>query len=98
MPAHTPTRTTRHYVSLLTLCPSLTLTLTLTHSHSHYSPSPHPSSHPSPTQQATEALEALEVYPAEPEVHRYLLDRLTRVTDLDTLYELHYHMITLGKV
>lgn len=48
--------------------------------------------------QAAEALEALEVYPAEPEVHKYLLDRLTRVTDLDQLYELHYQMITLGKV
>mgnify|MGYP001807275312 CR=1 FL=1 len=38
------------------------------------------------------------MYPAEPEVHKYLLDRLTRVTDLDQLYELHYQMITLGKV
>lgn len=38
------------------------------------------------------------MYPAEPEVHKYLLDRLTRVTDLEQLYELHYQMITLGKV
>jgi hypothetical protein len=48
--------------------------------------------------QSTDSLESVEMYPAEPEVHKYLLDRLTRVTDLDQLYELHYQMITLGKV
>eukprot|EP00879_Flechtneria_rotunda_P009795 GHRR01010245.1.p1 GENE.GHRR01010245.1~~GHRR01010245.1.p1 ORF type:complete len:866 (+),score=370.37 GHRR01010245.1:246-2600(+) len=48
--------------------------------------------------QAAESLESMEIYPAEPEVHQYLLDRLTRVTDLAQLYELHYLAITLGKV
>lgn len=48
--------------------------------------------------QAAESLESLDMYPAEPEVHKYLLDRLTRVTDIESLYELHYLAITLGKV
>lgn len=55
-------------------------------------------SHSLTLSQAAEALESLDSYPAEPEVHAYLLDRLTRVTHLDQLYELHYQMITLGKV
>jgi hypothetical protein len=48
--------------------------------------------------QAAAALEQLESYPHEPEVHAYLLDRLTRVAGLTALYELHYLAITLGKV
>jgi hypothetical protein len=48
--------------------------------------------------QAAAALEQLESYPHEPEVHAYLLDRLTRVAGLEALYELHYLAITLGKV
>eukprot|EP00775_Hariotina_reticulata_P005834 gene5834-6075_t len=47
--------------------------------------------------QSPDALEDLERYPAEPEVHAYLLDRLTRVADMAQLYELHYLAITLGK-
>jgi hypothetical protein len=82
--------------------------LTLSHQHLFCYPPPfatssaiHPFSPITPSTtppQAAESLEALEAYPAEPEVHKYLLDRLTRVTDLDQLYELHCHMITLGKV
>jgi hypothetical protein len=48
--------------------------------------------------QAAAALEDLDSYPHEPEVHAYLLDRLTRVAGLEALYELHYLAITLGKV
>lgn len=48
--------------------------------------------------QAASALESVESYPHEPEVHSYLLDRLTRVAGLQQLYELHYLAITLGKV
>ncbi len=47
--------------------------------------------------EAVQALEDLERYPDEPEVHKYLHSRLTAF-DLETLYELHYLMITLGKV
>lgn len=43
------------------------------------------------------SLEALNEYPAEPEVHRYLFQRLMAF-DITTLYELHYLMITIGKV
>ncbi|KAK9909469.1 hypothetical protein WJX75_002712 [Coccomyxa subellipsoidea] len=46
---------------------------------------------------AEEALEDLDRYAPEPEVHKYLHSRLMHF-DLDTLYELHYQMITLGKV
>ncbi|KAK9817100.1 hypothetical protein WJX72_009565 [[Myrmecia] bisecta] len=43
------------------------------------------------------ALEDLDEYAPEPEVHKYLHSRLMGF-DVDTLYELHYQMITLGKV
>jgi hypothetical protein len=43
------------------------------------------------------ALEDLDQYPDDPEVHKYLHKRLMAF-DLSTLYELHYLMITLGKV
>ncbi|BDA42645.1 probable protein ROS1A at C-terminar half [Coccomyxa sp. Obi] len=46
---------------------------------------------------AEEALEDMDRYAPEPEVHKYLHSRLMHF-DLDTLYELHYQMITLGKV
>lgn len=42
-------------------------------------------------------LEVLEQYPEEPEVHSYLHKRVMAF-DVPTLYELHYQMITLGKV
>ncbi|KAK9835034.1 hypothetical protein WJX81_005688 [Elliptochloris bilobata] len=44
-----------------------------------------------------QALEDMDRYAPEPEVHKYLHSRLMRF-DLDVLYELHYQMITLGKV
>ncbi len=47
--------------------------------------------------QSETALEDLDQYPEEPEVHKYLHKRLMAF-DLSTLYELHYLMITLGKV
>jgi hypothetical protein len=47
--------------------------------------------------QSETALEDLEQYPEEPEVHKYLHRRLMAF-DVGTLYELHYLMITLGKV
>ncbi len=47
--------------------------------------------------QSEAALEELDQYPEEPEVHRYLHKRLMAF-DHQTLYELHYLMITLGKV
>ena len=47
--------------------------------------------------QSEAALEDLDQYPDEPEVHKYLHKRLMAF-DLSTLYELHYLMITLGKV
>jgi hypothetical protein len=43
------------------------------------------------------ALEHLDYYPEEPEVHDYLCKRM-QAFDEETLYELHYCMITLGKV
>lgn len=50
-----------------------------------------------PHNQSESALEDLDQYPQEPEVHIYLHKRLMAF-DLSTLYELHYQMITLGKV
>ena len=50
-----------------------------------------------PCHQSETALEDLDQYPDEPEVHKYLHKRLMAF-DLSTLYELHYLMITLGKV
>jgi hypothetical protein len=47
--------------------------------------------------QAEQALEQLDRYPQEPEVHKYLHSRMMAF-DISTLYELHYTMITLGKV
>ena len=47
--------------------------------------------------QAEATLEQLDSYPQEPEVHRYLHSRMMAF-DLETLYELHYLAITLGKV
>lgn len=47
--------------------------------------------------QAVKELEDLDTMPREPEVHKYLHSRL-EAFDTDTLYELHYMMITLGKV
>ncbi|KFM26259.1 Transcriptional activator DEMETER [Auxenochlorella protothecoides] len=44
-----------------------------------------------------DAVEALDDYAPEPEVHKYLHSRLVGF-DVETLYELHYQMITLGKV
>ena len=46
---------------------------------------------------AQEAVEELDDYAPEPEVHMYLRSRLLGF-NLETLYELHYQMITLGKV
>lgn len=46
---------------------------------------------------AAEAIEDLDDYAPEPEVHAYLRSRLLGF-DIETLYELHYQMITLGKV
>ena len=43
------------------------------------------------------ALESLDEYAPEPEVHRFLHARLMHFHP-DALHELHYHMITLGKV
>ena len=51
---------------------------------------------PPPPPQSETALEDLDQYPEEPEVHKYLHKRLMAF-DLSTLYELHYLMITLGK-
>ena len=39
----------------------------------------------------------MDAYPQEPEVHAYLRTRLAPF-DLPTLHELHYQMISLGKV
>lgn len=52
---------------------------------------------PSPCFQSEAALEHLEQYPDEPEVHKYLHSRMMSF-DQETLFELHYLMITLGKV
>jgi len=46
---------------------------------------------------AAESIEELDDYAPEPEVHAYLRSRLLGF-DVETLYELHYQMITLGKV
>jgi endonuclease III len=46
---------------------------------------------------AAESIEELDDYAPEPEVHAYLRSRLLGF-DIETLYELHYQMITLGKV
>ncbi|KAH7615570.1 hypothetical protein Ndes2526B_g09681 [Nannochloris sp. 'desiccata'] len=46
---------------------------------------------------AAESIEDLDDYAPEPEVHAYLRSRLLGF-DAETLYELHYQMITLGKV
>ncbi|KAL4855186.1 hypothetical protein ACK3TF_004177 [Chlorella vulgaris] len=46
---------------------------------------------------AEQAVEDLDDYAPEPEVHAYLHSRLLGF-DVETLYELHYQMITLGKV
>lgn len=47
--------------------------------------------------ESAEAIEDLDSYAPEPEVHAYLRSRLVGF-DVGTLYELHYQMITLGKV
>ncbi len=47
--------------------------------------------------QSEAKLEQLDAYPEEPEVHKYLQQRMMAF-DLETLYELHYLSITLGKV
>ncbi|EFJ48564.1 hypothetical protein VOLCADRAFT_90672 [Volvox carteri f. nagariensis] len=47
--------------------------------------------------EAEATLEQLDSYPQEPEVHKYLRSRLMHF-DLETLYELHYQSITLGKL
>ncbi|GFR51460.1 hypothetical protein Agub_g13869 [Astrephomene gubernaculifera] len=47
--------------------------------------------------EAEATLEQLDAYPQEPEVHKYLHGRLM-CFDQETLYELHYQAITLGKV
>ncbi|KAK9864815.1 hypothetical protein WJX84_000513 [Apatococcus fuscideae] len=47
--------------------------------------------------EAAQALENMDEYAPEPEVHKYLHSRLTALSISD-LYELHYQMITLGKV
>ena len=47
--------------------------------------------------EAAAALEELEEYAPEPAVYTYLRARLSCI-DFEILYELHYHMITLGKV
>ena len=44
-----------------------------------------------------DSIEDLDDYAPEPEVHAYLRSRLLGF-DIETLYELHYQMITLGKV
>ena len=44
-----------------------------------------------------EALEELSVYAPEPAVYTFLRERLNSF-GLQTLFEMHYHMITLGKV
>jgi len=46
---------------------------------------------------AAESIEELDDYAPEPEVHAYLRSRLLGF-DIETLYELHYQMITLGKI
>jgi hypothetical protein len=50
-----------------------------------------------PCAQSEVAIQDLDQYPEEPEVHRFLHKRLMAF-DVQTLYELHYLMITLGKV
>lgn len=50
-----------------------------------------------PCVQSEKSLEQLDRYPHEPEVHKYLHSRLMEL-DIATLYELHYLMITMGKV
>lgn len=47
--------------------------------------------------EAGHAIEDLDDYAPEPEVHAFLRSRLLNFP-IDTLYELHYQMITLGKV
>lgn len=47
--------------------------------------------------EAGHAIEDLDDYAPEPEVHAFLRSRLLKFPT-DTLYELHYQMITLGKV
>ena len=47
--------------------------------------------------QSTEKIEDLDLYAPELEVHKYLKERLSHF-DFSTLYELHYLMITMGKV
>jgi len=44
------------------------------------------------------ALEQLDEYAPEPEVHRFLHSRLAARFEVEELHELHYQMITLGKV
>ena len=44
------------------------------------------------------ALEQLDEYAPEPEVHRFLHSRLAARLDVEELHELHFQMITLGKV
>ena len=48
--------------------------------------------------QAEQALEELREYANAAEVYDYLKERLSTSFSVETLYELHYHMITLGKV
>ncbi|KAK9821663.1 hypothetical protein WJX74_006085 [Apatococcus lobatus] len=47
--------------------------------------------------EAAQALENMDEYAPEPEVHKYLHSRLMALS-ISSLYELHYQMITLGKV
>ena len=44
------------------------------------------------------ALEQLDEYAPEPEVHRFLHSRLAARLEVEELHELHFQMITLGKV
>jgi hypothetical protein len=44
------------------------------------------------------AIEELDDYAPEPLVHAFLRTRLLGLLSLTQLYELHYQMITLGKV
>lgn len=47
--------------------------------------------------QTLDKIEELDEYAPEEEVHKYLHKRIMHF-DFSTLYELHYQMITLGKV
>lgn len=47
--------------------------------------------------ESSQAIEDMDDYAPEPEVHAYLRSRLLGF-DIETLYELHYQMITLGKI